>query len=310
MNMISNFAAPSEFIERIASELKAVTTSWSRIGSALSEAEEVFGCDSDAFKQILTATKFSRSTATKLLKIARSERLRQHAKVFAKCQAWTTLYEVTTLSEELFADLLDTVSEGEVVTFGLVHKIKAARKEADPYKVAFTVRIDQNALKGGLVEGVEFERLMDLIAQIQDTVPYVRIDSVDRFDQENCRYMSSLQLEYHRLMRAHLYAAIKEYKKRSSEWKYYKPKKGIRAPYLGPYCDLEEVRGAFAENPLECFGALEYEGYEQAETWGAAEEAISGKHKRCAVRANKPFQHASPMISAAADFDDGCTVAA
>lgn len=73
MNMISNFAAPSEFIERIASELEAVNRSWSRIGSALSEAEEIFGYDSDAFKQILKATKFSRSTATKLLKIARSE---------------------------------------------------------------------------------------------------------------------------------------------------------------------------------------------------------------------------------------------
>lgn len=299
MKMNSNFAAPAEFIDRIASELQATSTSWSRIGSALSEAEEVFGNGSKAFKQILKATKFSRGTATKLVKVARSERLREHAKVFAKCQAWTTLYEVTTLSEEQFAELLDSVADGEIVTFGMIRKVKGAAKEADPYKVAFTVRIDENALKGGLIDGTDFERLLDLIAQIQDTVPFIRVDGVGCLDVQSSRFMSALQHEYDRLMRSHLTTALTMYKRDSPEWKRYKSRRGTPRPPLGYFGSEEEVRLAFIEHPAEVLDSLGYDKFDQAKTYREAQIAVERKAEKFGRLANMPFQHANTIENAA-----------
>ncbi len=299
MNRTSNAAVPAEFIECIAAELRAITKSWNRIGSTLSEAEEVFGYDSDAFKQILKAAKFSRGTATKLVKIARSERLQKHSEIFEKCQAWTTLYEITTLSDEQFSDLLGLVVEGEIVTYGMVRKVKGTPKKADAYKVAFTVRIDENALKGGLVDGAEFERLLDLIAQIQDTVPFIRVDSVDRFDEEGSHYVRALQKEYDRLMRGHLALAIKKYKRNSPEWKSYKRNRGGHHPSIANFGSEDEVRLAFDERPAEVLGILGYDEFDQAATYSEAQIAVERKNEKFVRSANTPFHHANTIVSAA-----------
>ena len=111
-------------------------------------------------------------------------------------------------------------------------------------------------------------------------------------------------------MRAHLSAAIEECKQRSFAWNYYKPKKGINPPLLGPYCTADDVRSAFKESPVEVLKSLEYAGYNQHKTWMEAEQAVSRKYKRFTDKACQPFQHANSVIRDCVSFDDGCAVMA
>ena len=74
----------------------------------------------------------------------------------------------------------------------MVKKCKETEpKQIDQYKAAFEIRIDEFALKGGSFDGANYEKLVDLIAQIQNEIPHVRVDSANLFENNEANYWAS-----------------------------------------------------------------------------------------------------------------------
>lgn len=298
MSIIANTTSVVEFINVIKDELTSVTKSWKRIAAAFCDAEEQFGSASDEFKAIMKATGFNLATATKLVKIAQSERLKRHADVFAKVQAWTVLYSITTLTDEQFGRLLVSIPEGAVVTSSMVEKAKATeKKETDPYKPIFTIRIDENALKGDLFDGDNYAELYNLVAEIQKSIPYLRVDTVDRYENSASWYNAGIQKQYNKVLSKKFSEAIESYKMSSSEWISYKNNsKGKKTPMIAIFSDIAEAKAALRENPAAAFAALGSDLFDEAEIWNEASRIFSRKSDEYATKANTEFRYASSLV--------------
>lgn len=116
--------AAEEYAKRIQKHLKKATGSWRKIAGEFAKAAEEFGFNSEQMKHLSKLTKFSKSKISKLISIQESERVKKHAKTFDTVNAWTTLYEVTVLSDDEFKALLESLAPGEVVTMADVNKVK------------------------------------------------------------------------------------------------------------------------------------------------------------------------------------------
>lgn len=298
MSNITNVTSTFEFIQTINSELSAVTKSWKRIAQAFYDADEQFSSSSDEFKAIMKATGFNLATATKLVKIAQSKRLKRHADVFAKVHAWTVLYAVTTLTDEEFARLLVLIPEGSVVKSSMVAKAKETeKKETDPYKPIFTIRIDENALRGDLFDDDDYANLHNLVAEIQKSIPYLRVDTVNRHANSVSWYYDGVQKQYNKVLAKKFSEAIENYKMSSSEWiDYSRNSKAKKTPLIAIFSDVAEARDALRENPAEAFAALGSDLFNEAKIWNEASRIHSQKIDEYAAKANTEFCYASSIV--------------
>ncbi|EDP66881.1 hypothetical protein BAL199_17508 [alpha proteobacterium BAL199] len=195
MTNTSNHRNPSEFVELINAELASAIQSWRRIANHLLSATEQYGTDSDSYKMILKAANFSKSKACKLVAIARDTRLARQPTLFDTVQAWTTLYEVTTLTDEQFDKLISAAPENGSVTPAFVSAIKKGeiQKAPDAYKVAFNIRIDDAALKSESFTGEHYAKLVSLLKQIQDEILHIRVDNADLFEKNASSEFANLE---------------------------------------------------------------------------------------------------------------------
>lgn len=298
MSNITNTTSTFDFIQTINKELSSVTKSWKRIAQAFYDADEQFSSSSDEFKAIMKATGFNLATATKLVKIAQSDRLKRHADVFAKVHAWTVLYAVTTLTDEQFARLLVLIPEGSVVKSSMVAKAKETeKKETDPYKPIFTIRIDENALRGDLFDGDDYANLHNLVAEIQKSIPYLRVDTVDRFDNSASLHNAGLQKQYGKILTKRFGEAIANYKQSSSEWiNYHKSPTKRNKPLIAIFQDVADANLALRENPAAAFAALGSDLFDMAAIWNEASQTYAAKTNEYATKANTEFCYASSIV--------------
>lgn len=296
MNKASNMISPLEFITIIMTELENSVKSWTTIAQAFADAEDQFGYSSDCFKSILKETKFTVATATKLVKIARSDRLKRHGDVFAKVHAWTVLYAITTLTDDQFDRLLASVGDGAVVTSSMVTRAKDEKKDTDPYKTIFNIRIDENALRGDLFDGQDYATLHGLIDEIQKLIPYIRIDAIDRFETNVAWEMTGIQKQYDKIVKRKFDEAISAYKKHSPEWQTYaKNPKKYNKPRIANFDDTAEAYAVMRENPAEAFAALGSDLYDMSAIWNEASQAFSKQTAEYAAKANTEFRFASSI---------------
>lgn len=192
-----NFAAAvTDYVVRIKNQMNASTTAWKEIACLFAAAEQEFTLQSDAMKQLLKQTKFSMSKAVKLIAIAKSERLQEHEETFARVDAWTVLYAVTTLEDDEFERLLQNVANDEdaVITQSVINHAKTkVELEIDNYKTLFTVQIDECALKSQLFTEDDYNELMNAIQTIQDTMNYVRVQKTNRYENEVARFADEVE---------------------------------------------------------------------------------------------------------------------
>ena len=305
--IVTNNISIKNFIEMIENELKQQNASWMRIALAFSEAAEQYGTDSDAYKKILRATNFSGSKARKLVAIARDERLTAYQDAFASIHSWTTLYEVTTLTDEQITELVaracsnqNTKSRGNsVITHGLVNAVKRGDvvKEVDPYKVAFEIRIDENALKAREFGGDDYEKLIKLLREIQEVVSFVRVDDTERLEKAEASHWSQLEREARKARRKMLEQALKSYKAHSTAWKTWTAKPGaLKNKYdrsmIEIWSDKAEVLKAFEADPDAVFKTLGYDAYSNSAIYTTATSALDKKQAKFLEKMNDPFCHA------------------
>jgi len=329
-NKKPNTRPVTEFISIIEDELRSQNASWSKIGDALAEADSQYGTDSDAYKKILRKTNISPAKARKLVCISRSPRFKQHEDVFGTVHSWTTLYEVTTLDDDQFAELIETASDPlaidkkghSVVTASLVSKIKRGNTPVptDPYKSIFDIRLDENALKAGEFEGEDYERLMNLVREIQDTVPFIRVDATERVEKQEASYWKKIEKEAKKVRRQTLEDAIKTYKKNDPTWKKWKTmtqkekKRAISTsdsssiytssgPWIAAWSDKEELLNEFRENPEEVFASLDCDLYSNNAVYTTAANNLAEKSAAFLAKANERFLYAGKFDDVTPDED-------
>lgn len=310
-----NMISKEEFIETIKAELAKQTQAWRVIAKQFALAFDQFGSDSDAYKAILKATGFNEKTAYKLTQIGNDSRLTDPA--FERVVAWTVLYEISLMSDDEIQTLkaqLSSFKSNGIPTAAMVKKIRFPEtKEADPYQSVFNIRIDKNALKSSKFDGSAYETLVELIAQIQDTVPYVRVDETDLYENETRRELAEIDRVKERIVREKVVKAISVYKKESSEWKSFKSaqRKGqirLRRPMLAYWRDEEEIFEALKEKDgyVQIFQELKSpeDGRTEADFFNEAQERVTKKREKKFGRlANKQFAHANTISSSSAELD-------
>jgi hypothetical protein len=133
--------------------MKVANTAWVEIAQALKEAREMYGSDSDSYKMVLKETKFSKSTANKLIAIASSKRLVTYQEKLSAVTSWATLYAIHALSDEKFESLKDTYKLDDpkkippFITLNNVTSLLKSKTESSPYKVFARIEIDGSTPK-------------------------------------------------------------------------------------------------------------------------------------------------------------------
>lgn len=199
---ISNETAVAYYADKIKSEVKTATGAWRNVAELFAAASNEFGNDSDKFKALVKATNFSRSKVAKLIAIANDQRLKTHEENVQCVDAWTVMYEMTTLTDDEFQKFISSVKGETVIT---TKEVNAARvKETvkvDPYKTVFSIQIDVNAIQAQLFSGNEYCELLDAIETIQNTMNYVRVQETNLFENDAARFYSELDREYKKQVR-------------------------------------------------------------------------------------------------------------
>lgn len=219
-----------EFIERIRQRIVAAADNWKEIAAAFAEAKEAYGFDSNAFNKLCEATKFSKSKASKLATIASSERLKTYEKELAAVQAWTVLYDITTLTDEQFQRLLKNrtitvtgLDKPEIISSAMVSAARRNRGEKSTMRVYAQVSVDVEAVRAREIGGDNIEALEKAIRDIQISIPYVKVDKWDVFEDEDKKYDNALQRAFEAESRAvfkeEIRKKFKRYKKAPHESK-------------------------------------------------------------------------------------------
>jgi hypothetical protein len=174
-----------DFVAVIREHLKASTDNWRAIASAFAEAKEMFGPCSDRFTQLCKETKFSESKASKLASIASNERLKTYEKTLSAVHGWTVLYEITTLTDEQFTELLKGATtinfktmfeEGPpFISHGMVSAVKKQKREMSPLRAWAVIEIDIDAIKTQLFDSGHISTLEEHLRQIEKSLPYLRV---------------------------------------------------------------------------------------------------------------------------------------
>jgi len=194
---ISNTKPVDEFVSYIRNRLQGANRNWIEIAEAFAEAEEMYGSGSERFKQLREQTNFSRSKIAKLLAIVNSERLKRYAVKLASVQSWGTLYAISSLTHEQFEKLkqkyeLDNPSTvAPFISQTDVDKIRKGEVKRSFFRGYVSIQVDDEAVKGGLLSGVEFEQLEKLLGEIEALSSYVNLK---RTDIEEKAEVSRLQL--------------------------------------------------------------------------------------------------------------------
>ena len=189
-----------EYIEQIRGRIIAAANNWKEIAAAFAEAKEMYGFDSDTFKKLCKATKFSKSTASKLAIVATSERLKKHEKELAAVHSWTVLYAITTLNDDQFERLLkdrinkvtDFGKTAEIITMGMVKAARQTITEHSAMRVYARVMVDVEAIRAQLMDGDSIAALEAALKDIQINGQYVKVEMANVMERENDIYLSAL----------------------------------------------------------------------------------------------------------------------
>ena len=165
---LPNTKSVNDFIGYIRERLAQSTTSWREIAEAFAEAKEMFGGESDSFRNLCKETNFSKSTAHKLAAIASSERLAKYREKLSVVHSWGTLYAITALTDEKFKvlceryNLDDPSASRPILTQSLVEAVRKEKTEKSSLRVYATIYVDVDAMKADLFDGDHIASLRSL----------------------------------------------------------------------------------------------------------------------------------------------------
>jgi hypothetical protein len=198
---IENAKSIEEFANMINDRVQSSNKSWYEIAELLSEARDIYGGESTQFQQLLTLTKFSKSTGHKLAAIASSVRLAKHKKDLMGVHSWSTLYTIHSLSDEIFEKLKIKFGFGKkqvqpaFITISDINKIKKENDE-NGYKVGYTtlatIKISNDVFKN---HKMDINNLQQIIAEI-NSLASVFDELIIQQEKSAERYQSSWNKQF------------------------------------------------------------------------------------------------------------------
>jgi hypothetical protein len=305
LNDLSNKKPVGEFVVFIKQQLEASTQSWRKVAEAFREASEMYGLESNSYKELLKATNFHKSKVSKLIAIASSERLKRYSNQLSSVQSWATLYEVTTLTDEQFSTLctdynLDDPDVRPSLTESNVRSFKIKKLVASPFKRFAYISIDEDALKGGLLDGAALEALHNTLKEFGDTSPYIQVVETGVDEADAALYMKQVETKMYALTRKKLSTIIERKMKNTSVIKrkghsdeqHFYQIFGISRRELTQYIFEGEALKAF-----EYLGAADE--YNEGKLWEAAMDEVQAARKKFVNRALQRANTAGPQLLAA-----------
>ena len=282
----NNIKSVGEFVSYIRNRIQEANRNWMEIAQAFAEAEEMYGSGSERFKQLREQTNFSRSKIAKLLAIVSSERLKKYAVQLSSVQSWGTLYAIETLTDDQFNKLKEQYKFDDPYTVAPfisqtdVDKIRRGAVERSMFRGYAVIQVDDEAVKGGLLSGAEFEELERLLAKIEQLSSYVKLKRSDADEKQEISRMNQIFEKVKQVTRRHYLEAVNATLER-------------RVKYKGESQTAYEVR-CFGKNKSELMGDLHFNAeeafkwiganYDMATFYNEAEEEVSKAEK---ARMNK-----------------------
>lgn len=298
----SNRKPVADFVTYIKQQLEISTNSWRLIAAALAEASDMYGVDSDAYKQLLKATNFSKSKASKLVAIATSQRLKTYENQLRCVQSWSTLYEVTTLDDAQFAELcaeyeLEDNSSCPVLTEAKVTGFKRLKVAASPFKRIAYIEVDEDALRGMLLDGGDYETFSELLTQLGEISPYLKVVESEMYDAQTSIYYKELETKIRAVESKKLTKAI-ERKLNSMSRKKHPKETTAQHFFTSLGISREELRAMVNEGNLR--GALDYLGYgdeyDQSKLYDEALKQVEDARSKFKANAIARANTATPRI--------------
>lgn len=277
----------AEFVSYIRERLQNSNRNWWEIAVAFAEAREMYGIDSGRFKDLCSETGFGISKATKLAKIAESDRLKAYSEKLSAVHSWGTLYAITTLNEAKFDELKKAfkLDEGDgvvpFITQQAVEKIRKGPTEKSFLKNYAVIQIDEDALKGGLLDGGDLGELYRLIAKIDNLSSYIRVRHTEIDEKNNMFWLNRIEDKAGQLARKALSEAVSARigSRKKAAWE---KQENFEINCLG--MSRRELFLMFNNNPEEAFKYLGID-YDYATYYRQAETEISSKQDKYAERA-------------------------
>lgn len=136
-----------DFERSILNHLRDATKPWFAIAQEFLDASEQL--QTSAFKELCEKVRLSYSTARKLIKVAKSSRLRNYADRLASIDAWSTLHEIAKLDASSFdalaAEYLETTNDVRVLMRSDVERFNAKKtKTSESFASFFTVQVSSS----------------------------------------------------------------------------------------------------------------------------------------------------------------------
>lgn len=277
----------AEFVSYIRERLQNSNRNWWEIALAFAEAREMYGIDSGRFKDLCSETGFGISKATKLAKIAESDRLKAYSEKLSAVHSWGTLYAITTLNEAKFDELKKAfkLDEGDgvvpFITQQAVEKIRKGPTEKSFLKNYAVIQLDEDALKGGLLDAGELAEIYRLIAQIDNVSSYVRVKPTEIDEKNSMFWLNRIEDKANQLARKALSEAVSERigSRKKATWE---KQENFEINCIG--MSRRELFMMFNNNPEEAFDYFGIE-YDYAKYHRQAEKDIGSKQDKYAERA-------------------------
>lgn len=290
-----------EFAEFIRQRVQCSTKNWWKIALAFVEAQEMYGSDSDSFKRLMKLTNFSKSTVSKLIAVAASERLKTYSEKLSAVLSWGTLYVITTLNDEQFQALKDARGLDDVtalppfISQPEVEALKRTKAEKSPFKTYVKVQIDEDAVKGDLFTGEDWEALNELINNLTAISEYVKVKVVDLGEKEAASETVRLKNKALQLARREFLLAVdltlSKYRRPGHE-----PKSAFEKRSLP--MSREELDAQFKLNPREAFALIGRE-YNEASYYEAARRQLQEvAARRADAAANNALERGRSAVAA------------
>jgi hypothetical protein len=299
ITQISNRKSVDEFASYIRTRFQGITQNWLEIAAAFAEAKEMYGTGSGSFKDLCKRTRFSESTITKLISIINFDRLKEYAVQFSSVHSWGTLYAISTLTEEQFETLKadyklnDPKTFAPFITQADVERYKKGPTERSIFRGYAVIQVDDEAVKGGLLTGVEFEELQRLLEKMETMSEYVAVKRVGNEEKEELSRLNRIENKFKQLTRKRYLEGINAILARYHKMKGEKDLAFV-VRILGR--NRDEAMAHLAENPKEAFEYLSLE-YDVGAFYNEAQPEVSAAEYLVMDRYAKKVMSRPPVVN-------------
>lgn len=220
-----NVKPVEDFVSYIRNRIESANRNWIEIAQAFAEAKDMYGNGSKNFKDLCERTNFSQSKIAKLLAIVSSDRLKKYAVQLSSVHSWGTLYAIASLTDEQFNQfrehykLDDPATVAPFISQEDVAKLRKGPMQQSVFRSYSVIQIDDEAVKGGLLSGAEFEELERLLAKIEQMSSYVKVKRSEIEEKQEISRMNLIFEKVKQVTRRHYLEAINAIKERRKKQK-------------------------------------------------------------------------------------------